>query len=395
MKEITVYKRGDQLPERRRGRGNAEISTITQRTENREQFVEGVQKALSPKTREAYDYQWAQFAAWCQTNGLPALPTHEDAVAEYFGYLSRPVEFTDTLGRKRKRDGCSKATYMLIRSAIMNKHGELPAYVEEASGNLVPRPKLKLNGDLFARYIKGNERTRHESGKVANKATPFLVADFFELRDLIGNSNDIYDIRDLALLGLGIVRALRGPSELAALNYAERGSTGCRGIIHIRSHGAVIQMHTTKTNQTGGKEDPRHIEEGPALDAVRSWVRAAGIEKGSPLFRPIKYIPGSQDTVILAKRMAGRTLHDVVRRRARQLLKHRAPDMTDEELDAAVAEYSTHSLRRGALTSLARAGATLTEMMELSRHSKKSAGVVLEYIEEQNEGARAISKLGM
>lgn len=71
--------------------------------------------------------------------------------------------------------------------------------------------------------------------------------------------------------------------------------------------------------------------------------------------------------------MHQRTLHNVVQRRAKQRLRWIGKTLAEAE----TAQYSTHSLRRGALTSMGGAGATVSEMLDLSRHSPSSARIML------------------
>ena len=72
-----------------------------------------------------------------------------------------------------------------------------------------------------------------------------------------------------------------------------------------------------------------------------------------------------------------------------------APLMTAAEAAIATRGYSTHSLRRGALTSMGKAGATLAELIDLGRHSQKSSSIVLGYVEPGHAGAKRMRKLGM
>ena len=44
---------------------------------------------------------------------------------------------------------------------------------------------------------------------------------------------------------------------------------------------------------------------------------------------------------------------------------------------------------------LGNAGASLTKIMELSRHSEKSAAIVMGYINREAQGAEAIAKAGL
>jgi len=189
------------------------------------------------------------------------------------------------------------------------------------------------------------------------------------------------------------VRALRGPSELLALDLGEAKSDGSRGALALKRAGAAIILNVSKTKQTGdGEELP--IEEGPALQAVRAWVQAAGIKAGTPLWRTIR------KGHVQPERMHQRTLHNIIQRRAEQMLRARRdedgkPVMTAAEAAIAARGYSTHSLRRGALTSMAKGGATLAELIDLGRHSQKSSSIVLGYIEPGHAGAKAMRKLGL
>jgi len=63
--------------------------------------------------------------------------------------------------------------------------------------------------------------------------------------------------------------------------------------------------------------------------------------------------------------------------------------MTAAEASIAARAYSTHNLRRGALTSMGKSGATL------GRHSQKSSSIVVGYIEPGHAGAKAMQKLGL
>lgn len=365
-------------------RGRAGLTTQQDLEADARQFVEDAEHALSPKTRSAYAYQWERFAAWCHAHGLSALPTDPQTVAAYFGHLARPQTYTDGRGRDRERAGCGPSTFAVVRAAIRYMHDRLPP--------THPGRDVNLATAEIRRFIQGNKRKRHAAGRKINKAEPFLVSHWLTLNDLIGTSDDLYDIRDLALLGLGVVRALRGPSELLALDLGCLGDG--RGEIHVRAAGAVIRMHVTKTEQDGDDDD-RTIEEGLALAALRRWIAAADIARGSPLFRPLPRNPKTKAPMVGPGRLAGRSLHDIVRARARQVLQHLEPDMSAEEAETRSRAYSTHSLRHGALTALGNAGATMAELMELSRHSPNSAGIVMGYVKRDNSGARAMKKVGM
>lgn len=323
------------------------------------------EKALSPKTRKEYAAHWQAFEEWCAKHGAVALPTSWQTV---WAYMSA-----------RHKEGCAVATLQVIRAAITQKHR---SQAPNAEGR-----DLDLHNPYIRNLLQGARREATEEGKRTNKATPFLVTDYLDLVKIIGTSASLEDRRDLALLGLGLVRALRGPSELLALDYAVAGK-GSRGALVLNVDHAVIKLRISKTRQTGDGEDLR-IEDGPALQAVRRWIEAAGILPGSPLFRAIR------QGEVAVSRMSQSHLHRIVQRRAQQLVRWRNPMMSTKEAEAIAATYSTHSLRRGALTSLGKDGATLAELLDLGRHSPKSASVVLGYVEPDHAGPKRMRKLGI
>ena len=327
--------------------------------------------AISDRTRAAYEYEFGRFAQWAESHRLASLPTTSAIAWTYLAHLS-------------KRRGASPATLGIVRAAIKHHHA-----------TLTPRAKgrnLDLATPEIKRLFQGARRKTREAGRRTNKATPWLVADFATLAHLIDASN-LEDLRDLALIGLGIVRALRGPSELLALDLGEANSQGARGALVLKREGATIVLNVSKTHQVGdGEELP--IEEGPALQAVRAWVAAAGIKPGMPLWRAVR------KGHVQPERMHQRTLHNIIQRRAEQMLRarrdeHGRPLLTPAEVAAEARKYSTHSLRRGALTSMGKGGATLAELIDLGRHSQKSSSIVLGYIEPGHAGAKAMRKLGL
>jgi hypothetical protein len=83
---------------------------------------------------------------------------------------------------------------------------------------------------------------------------------------------------------------------------------------------------------------------------VRAWVQAAGIKPGTQLWRAMR------KGHLQVDRMHQRTLHNVIQRRAEQML--RAHGMLASEAMIEAQKYSTNSLRRGTLTSMGKDGAT-------------------------------------
>src|SRR5262249_49343421 len=169
-------------------------------------------------------------------------------------------------------------------------------------------------------------RKAREAGRQVNRARPWLVEDFRTLSDAIDRTK-LEDLRDLALIGLGLVAAPRRPSQLLALDLGEAQSGGARGALILKRDGATIALNVSKTAQMGEGEEVR-VEEGPALEVVRAWVLAAGIKSGTPIWRAIR--KGHVQT----DRMHQRTLHNIIQRRAEQMLRQRGMLASEARLPA-------------------------------------------------------------
>ena len=87
-----------------------------------------------------------------------------------------------------------------------------------------------------------------------------------------------------------------------------------------RSSGLRQRCRPSLEPPLDGEELP--IEEGPALQAVRAWVQAAGIKPGTPLWRTIR------KGHVQPERMHQRTLHNIIQRRAEEMLRARRDEPT-------------------------------------------------------------------
>ena len=313
-------------------------------------------QAVSDRTRTLYQAEFSSFATWGAGHALPTMPTSAAVVATYLAHL--------------QRQGRALSSANLVRAAIRWKHAQA-------------RHTLDLNSADVRNVMKGFRRELSKQGRKVDKASPFTVVMWVKLAEIAGT--DLEGLRDVALIGLGIVRALRGPSELLGLDLTVAKSPGALGSLEITSAGARIVLGKTKTHQHDG--EALDIETGPALEAVKTWINAAGILPGTPIWRTIRH------GCVMDYRMKQRTLHNVIQRRAELVLRELGATAADAAAKAQ--DYSTHSMRHGALTSLGQAGASLTEIMSLSRHSASSAKIAMGYVKPENVGPKAMKKLGM
>jgi len=168
-------------------------------------------------------------------------------------------------------------------------------------------------------------------------------------------------IRDRALILVGFAGALRR-SELAGMNV-ER--------VTFNPDGFEILIPRSKGDQEG-RGQTVGVTRGDAGDlcprrALTRWIDAAGMERG-PIFRAVSH-SGAVAPDTEAEPLSGQAVANVIKRAAQ------AAGLNPET-------YSGHSLRRGHLTTAAKAGASLSELQRHARH--KDPRTTAEYIEDAN-----------
>jgi integrase len=277
--------------------------------------------ARSPATLRAYEWDWADFVAWCDALDLASLPAEPTTVGAYL---------SDRAGKLKV------ATLERRRAAI--------AFYHRRAGHGFDNEHLAI-----ASVMSGIRRTlgSRQDGKAA-----ILTED---LRAMVRTLPDtLRGVRDRAVLLIGFGGAFRR-SELVALDRED-----CQ----ISSGGIVITVRKSKTDQEGrGREVgiPRSKRTCPVA-ALEHWLRMAGIEDG-PVFCAVVHNtkPGA--------RLAGKAVADIVKAAA----KAAGYDP---------AKYGAHSLRSGFATSAARAGADIAHIMQQTGH--KSVDVARRYVRRGN-----------
>jgi integrase len=273
-------------------------------------------------TWAAYGSDWRVWQAWTQTNAVAELPADPEHVAAFLSDLSASRKVS-TLRR-----------YL---ASISVSH--------TLKGLAFPR-----NHPAIKTILRGIAR---ESIKPVRRVKP-LVADRLRamLRDF---GEEPADIRDAALLALGVASGCRR-SELAGLDWLRRGEG--LGVLELAAdEGAVIRLYRSKTDQ----EEPAevHILPGLALAAVKRWAAVAGIDEGTPLFRPI-----NKGGAIGADRLGDKAIARVVKKRC-------------EAVGLEADDFSGHSLRAGMVTSAAEAD---VPEWRIKLHSRHKSDIVRQYI---------------
>lgn len=296
--------------------------------------------ATPENTRRAYDRNWGQFAHWCAGYGRTALPATPHTLADYTGRL---------IGIS-----LAPATIDQAIGTIRSKH---------AAAGYRDQPDTRETLKLLRAY-------RHEwadAGGRVRKAKPVLIDALRAMADTCDRASP-RGKRDRALLLLGFNGMCRR-SELSGLDIPDILDAGDDGVsLFIR------YSKTDKDAQGAEVSVPfgQHAET-CAVRSVRAWIAelaGRGITAG-PLFRPVDRHGrvGGEDGMagVAASRLTGKSVSDIVRRRA-QLAG--LPD---------AGQYTGHGLRAGAATSAYLAGAPVAEIAGHGRWSATSP-VVLGYI---------------
>jgi site-specific recombinase XerD len=260
-------------------------------------------------TRRAYRSDFALFRCWCETKRLPALPASREAVAAFLAVEANR--------------GAKVATISRRLAAIR--------YAHKLAGHEPP-----TNSEAVKATLRGIRRT---AGSAPARKTPATADKLVAMVAKAGTN--LKGLRDRALLLLGFAGAFRR-SELVALNMAD---------LEFCAGGLSVIIRKSKTDQDGLSATIAIALGSIAcpVDAVRAWIRAAGISDG-PLFRPV-----TRTGKISQRRLSARAVAELVKTYARRAgLK--------------AADFSGHSLRSGFLTSAAARGASIFKMMDVSRH---------------------------
>ncbi|MFK0339205.1 site-specific integrase [Agrobacterium deltaense] len=266
--------------------------------------------ALSSNTMRAYRSDWQDFQGWCADRGRSHLPANAATVANYASSLADAGKKVPTIARKLA------AIRFFHRGAGMDNPTD--------------------NAGVAA-ILKGIRRT---VGTAARQKAPATVDVIHAMMARI-NADSLQGKRDRALLLLGFAGAFRR-SELVAITVED---------LTFSEEGVDVFLPKSKTDQEA-KGQSVAILNGKALkpaDRLKEWLQAAEITSG-PIFR--RFNRGD--------RLTGETLTD----QAVALIVKKYADAAG--LD--VANLSGHSLRAGFVTSAAENRASISRIMEVTRH---------------------------
>jgi integrase len=264
--------------------------------------------AHAENTRRAYRSDWSAFEAWCAKQGEVAMPASSSTLARYLAFLA---------------DGGKKAsTIRRARVAVGLAHGWAGA----------ARPDRDVTIRTVERGIARTHGAREEG------AEALLASDLPKLVKAFRGGP--HDDRDRAVILLGFAGAFRA-SELVGLNIEQ---------LEFNANGLRIFVARSKEDQAGKGayvDVPRSDNEATCpVRAVSVWLTHVGRPMG-PLFRVVR------GRVVEHQRMHVGGISRAVRRAAARV--------------GLQGGYSSHSLRRGLVTSARQAGVPLES---IQRHGR-------------------------
>lgn len=294
-----------------------------------------VAASRAESTLRGYRADWRDWQAWCDRNGFDPLPASPAAVSRYLADLAETGTRVGTLSRR------------LSSLRFAHQMADLPSPTDAA------------------RVVAVWEGIRRTHGAPPDQAAPLAPPDLFDVVDACpdvkhwrtpGRDQEpsLAGVRDRALLLVGFVGALRR-SELVGIRLED---------LEEHSHGLVLTLPRSKTNQTGEQTElvaiPRAARaERCPVQTLRRWLELAGITSG-PVFRRVT--KGNRaGTAGLNPESANVLIQTAVRRAG---------------LDPS--PYSAHSLRAGFVTYAHRRGASDRAIAHQTRH--RSLATLGQYI---------------
>lgn len=266
--------------------------------------------ALSENTMRAYRSDWRDFEDWCAQRDRPSLPASPATVANFASQLAAAGKKVPTIARK------------LAAIRFYHRGAGLDNPTDNAGVSAI---------------LKGIRRT---VGTAARQKAPATVDVIHALMARI-DAQRLQGKRDRALLLLGFAGAFRR-SELVAITVED---------LTFSDQGVDVFLPKSKTDQEA-KGQSVAVYNGKAFrpaDRLREWLEAAGIVSG-PLFRRV-----NRGDHLTGETLSAQSVALIVKKYA-------------EAAGLDVGALSGHSLRAGFVTSAAENRASISRIMEVTRH---------------------------
>lgn len=330
------------------------LATVDLRADIRE----SLENAKATNTQRMYASAWRSFVAFCEGRDIGSLPAARETVAAYLEWMANYGRPDTRKGRKGQTMKPAKiATIELHRAAIGAAH------------RMAHHPD-PTQDEWMKIQLKGIKRKLAERGTKQTGRAPKAAAAFGEITQLVSvypsdpaHPKALENARNRALLLVGFAGAFRR-SELVGVALDD---------VTFTAEGMTIAIHKSKTDQEGaGMVKHFALMTDAALcpvRALRAWINAAGIRSGF-VFRKIDRWGNVGKDAPITPGMVARIIKDAA---------------TSAGLDPH--QYSGHSLRRGFITTAARAGMMKHQIAAQTGH-KPTSTTIDTYI--QASGADAL-----
>jgi integrase len=292
------------------------------------------ERARTKSTLRAYRTDWKRFLEWCARGKHLPFPASEDVIVAYLLEISTYM-----------KPASLQRAYAAIRVVHLAKDEPLPRQLG------VTNAMERIRRERAASDLPGVVKKRALEGEQVIEAVSKLPLTLTGLRD-----------RVVLLFGFAIGQRR---AEIAAVRVQD---------VEPIPEGLSVRIRRSKTDQAGEGATVPVIREGGAgcpVAAVEAWLEASGIEDGA-LIRRI-HRSGSVDP----RGLSPGGVAQIVKAAAKALgLNPR--------------EYGGHSLRRGFVTSAAKAGRPVDAIMNQTGH--KNVKTVMGYIDESTRVQRAAGR---
>lgn len=277
--------------------------------------------ALSEGTRTTYRKAYSLFRERCEALGQIPLPCPEDGLCAVIGQMAA--------------DGFTASSLTVVLAAVGMAH----RLAELIDPTKTTKARLIIKG---VRNTRGTAKGRKQP-LYALKRPGESLSELDRVLDIMP-PHGVLAKRDRALILVGFAGALRR-SELCALEFSD---------IEETTQGLLVSVRRSKTDQAAEGVQvalPHGTQRKCPVAALKEWLDVllqAGVVSGK-IFRSIT------KEGVLGKGLHPDSVGCILKRR-----------FGAAGLDAAV--YSGHSLRSGFLTSAADNGATVWQLVTVSRH---------------------------
>ncbi|ODN41870.1 tyrosine-type recombinase/integrase [Piscirickettsia litoralis] len=301
-----------------------------------------LENTLAQATKRGYAADLKIFIAWTEIHQLSAIPATPETIANFLADQASGVLSVWLKKENRLANGRAASVATLRRRLAAIKYAHKLNQIEPS-----PTDTAQVRETL-----KGIRRTL---GAKPQAKSALMSQDIQLLMTHIPKT--VTGQRDQAILLLGFAGALRR-SELIALEVSD---------VEIQQNGMLVYIRTSKTDQDkqgqvigiARSENTAHCP----VRAIEQWLKSSAIFSG-PIFRRI-----FKNGKIATTAMSGQAISDIVKNYCR--LAH---------LDAS--RFGAHSLRRGFVTSAAKAQVDPFRIMAVTRH--KRLETVKRYVDEAN-----------